>query len=51
MEVELVGGAGGTIRATGDYLYGDSRQPFAEAGMWGILRVLPAGSAALPAVQ
>ena len=43
-EVELVGGAGGTTRATGDYLYGEARQPFAEAGMWGIFRVLPAGS-------
>jgi manganese oxidase len=44
MELELVGGAGGTSRYTGDYLYGDARQPFTEAGMWGILRVLPAGS-------
>lgn len=32
-EIELVGGAGGTIRADGDYLYGDTRQPFTEAGM------------------
>jgi hypothetical protein len=51
MEVELVGGAGGTIRATGDYFYGDARQPFSEAGMWGIFRVLPAGSAALATIQ
>ncbi len=49
-EVELVGGAGGTTRATGDYLYGDMRQPFTEAGMWGIFRVLPAGSSGLGAL-
>ncbi len=42
-ELEMVGGAGGTTRATGDYLFGDLRQSFAEAGMWGIFRVLPAG--------
>jgi hypothetical protein len=49
-EIEMVGGAGGTTRATGDYLYGDMRQPFASAGMWGIFRVLPAGSAELGAL-
>jgi hypothetical protein len=43
-EIELVGGAGGTIRADGDYLYGDMRQPFTEAGAWGIFRVLPTGT-------
>jgi hypothetical protein len=46
-EIELVGGAGGTTLATGDYLYGDMRQHFAGAGMWGIFRVLPAGSSEL----
>lgn len=40
-DIELVGGAGGTTRATGDYLYGDFRQDFTEAGMWGIFKVLP----------
>jgi manganese oxidase len=49
-EIELVGGAGGTTRATGDYLYGDLRQPWATAGMWGILRVLPGGSPGLEAL-
>jgi hypothetical protein len=43
-EIEMVGGAGGTTRATGDYLYGDQRHLFAEAGIWGIFRVLPLGS-------
>ena len=28
--------------APGDYFYGDMRRPFTDAGMWGILRVLPA---------
>jgi hypothetical protein len=41
MEVELVGGSGGTPGYSGDYLYGDGRQPFTEAGMWGLFRVLP----------
>jgi hypothetical protein len=45
MEVKLVGGAGGPQHYAGDYLYGDNRQPFTEAGMWGILRVLPASGA------
>jgi hypothetical protein len=49
-EIELVGGAGGTTRATGDYLYGDMRQPFTAAGMWGIFRVLPAATAGLATV-
>jgi hypothetical protein len=49
-EIELVGGAGGTTHATGDYLYGDLRQPFTEAGLWGIFRVLPTGSPGLATV-
>jgi hypothetical protein len=49
-EIELVGGAGGTIRADGDYLYGDTRQPFSEAGVWGIFRVLRAGATGMPSV-
>lgn len=40
----LVGGAGSPRRHQGDYLYGDGRQPFQEAGMWGIMRVLPPSS-------
>jgi len=47
-ELEMVGGAGGTTRATGDYLFGDMRQMFAQAGMWGIFRVLPTGGQAAP---
>lgn len=32
--------AGGDERLPGDYLYGDHREPFREAGLWGIFRVL-----------
>jgi hypothetical protein len=39
LNAELVGGAGGTPGHRGDYAFLDSRQPFAQAGMWGILRV------------
>ena len=39
LDVELVGGAGGTPHFFGDYFYGDGRQPFTAAGMWGIFRV------------
>jgi hypothetical protein len=34
-----LGGAGGELQLPGDYLYGDDREPFMEAGMWGLLRV------------
>ncbi|MBI4303260.1 MAG: DUF4399 domain-containing protein, partial [Chloroflexi bacterium] len=37
----LEGGAGGISGLPGDYLYRDNRNPFLEAGMWGILRVQP----------
>lgn len=32
-------GAGGAMGLPGDYLYGDHREPFREAGLWGLLRV------------
>jgi hypothetical protein len=48
LDAEMVGGAG---PYRGDYLYGDARQPFTEAGLWGIFRVLPAGATALATVQ
>jgi hypothetical protein len=47
LDVWPVGGAGGATRYRGDYLYGDARQPFQEAGMWGIFRVQPLGSAGI----
>ena len=32
-------GAGGRSGLPGDYLYGDHREPYREAGLWGLLRV------------
>ncbi len=39
-DLELIGGAGGRQRETGDYFYGDLRRPFAQAGAWGLMRVM-----------
>ena len=39
------GGAGGRTGLPGDYLYGDHREPYRQAGIWGIFRVLPEGNA------
>jgi hypothetical protein len=44
LDAELVGGAGGPQAEPGDYMYRDGRQPFAEAGIWGIFRVVPSGT-------
>jgi len=38
-EGKLVQGAGGTLRAAGDYLIQDGRQPFARSGAWALFRV------------
>jgi len=48
IDVELTS-AGGSGGFTGDYLYQDARSPWAEAGIWGIFRVLelPFGLSAL----
>jgi hypothetical protein len=42
--LDLLGGAGGRGGEPGDYRYGAERGPFFEAGMWGVLRVLPRGA-------
>jgi FtsP/CotA-like multicopper oxidase with cupredoxin domain len=36
-------GAGGAGAVPGDYLYGDQRQPYREAGLWGVFRVRACG--------
>ncbi|RLT35232.1 MAG: hypothetical protein DWI57_15780 [Chloroflexi bacterium] len=41
--LQPLGGAGGEAALVGDYLYGDHRLPYREAGLWGLLRVYPAG--------
>ena len=46
LTLHLDGGAGGPSRLAGDYVYGNHREPYREAGQWGLLRVRPAGSAA-----
>ncbi|MFQ5420311.1 MAG: DNRLRE domain-containing protein, partial [Anaerolineae bacterium] len=35
----IVDGAGSGIMSSEDYLYQDHRQPFLEAGLWGVMRV------------
>jgi manganese oxidase len=39
LTITLGEGAGGPGRVPGDYLYGDHREPYREAGLWGIFRV------------
>jgi hypothetical protein len=40
-----VGGAGGEAGLAGDYLYGDHREPYRDAGLWGLFRVYAPGVA------
>jgi hypothetical protein len=37
--IDLDGGAGGPARIAGDYLYGNHREPYRSAGLWGYFRV------------
>jgi hypothetical protein len=39
----LTGGAGGPNRIVGDYLWKNQRPAFANAGQWGLFKVLPVG--------
>jgi hypothetical protein len=41
LSLQLAGGAGGPRGIAGDYLYGDHREPYAQAGLWGLFRVRP----------
>jgi hypothetical protein len=41
VDAHVDGGAGGRAHADGDFFYGDMRRAFTEAGMWGLMRVLP----------
>jgi hypothetical protein len=43
----LADGAGGRDALPGDYLYGDHREPFREAGLWGLVRVHESGAGPL----
>ena len=42
--LRLEGGAGGPEALAGDYLWGDHREPYREAGLWGLFRVLAPGA-------
>lgn len=46
---EFLGGAGGDLRATGDYLFLDHDQPFTQTGDWHIVRVTNASNGSLAA--
>lgn len=39
--LSIAKGAGGEFSLPGDYLYGDHRLPYMEAGLWGLFRVYP----------
>jgi hypothetical protein len=41
LDIDLDGGAGGPARLRGDYVFGNHREPYREAGQWGVLRVVP----------
>ena len=41
-------GAGGRTGIPGDYIYGDHREPYREAGLWGIFRVYAEGLESAP---
>jgi hypothetical protein len=37
--LHLADGAGGAGRAPGDHVYGDHREPYRDAGLWGLFRI------------
>jgi hypothetical protein len=43
LDLDLFGGAGSPARLAGDYVFGNHREAYREAGQWGILRVLSCG--------
>ena len=45
LTLRLVAGSGGM---PADYLYGDHREPYRQAGLWGLLRVYAPGSDSPP---
>jgi hypothetical protein len=42
--LQLADGAGGVGHAPGDYIYGDHREPYRDAGLWGLFRVHSPGA-------
>ena len=47
LDLKVRDGAG----SPGDYFYGDSRRPFTDVGMWGLLRVLTPGAGPIRALR
>ena len=45
LTLSLAHGAGGKGSLAGEYVYGDHREPYREAGLWGLFRVIPSGQA------
>ena len=45
LTVSLAHGAGGKGNLAGEYVYGDHREPYREAGIWGLFRVYASGQA------
>jgi len=45
--LHLAASAVGVARAPGDYLYGDHREPYRDAGLWGLFRVHAPGAPGL----
>jgi hypothetical protein len=43
--LHLTDGTGGVSRASGDYVYGDHREAYRDAGLWGLFRVHSPGAA------
>jgi hypothetical protein len=44
LDAFLVGSSSGPVPSSGDFRYGDNRQQFTAAGLWGIYRVAPAAT-------
>jgi hypothetical protein len=44
LNIQLLYGAGGRYAQPGNYLYGDHREPYREAGLWGLFRVYARGA-------
>jgi hypothetical protein len=44
LNIQLLYGAGGRYAQPGNYLYGNHREPYREAGLWGLFRVYAKGA-------
>jgi hypothetical protein len=49
LNAAFLGGAGGDLRATGDYLFHDRSQLFVQGGLWNLVRVTSGSGGALAA--